>query len=257
MKKLLLIAATAFFANLIAGEVPIVIATGAGLPLPPIDSLLLNRNGFVDIQQVDSSILVHLVYATSENFLKKNIYGNFTRCYLQKEVAQMLSTAQKLLGKRRHGYHLLVYDGLRPRSYQRIMWNQVKGTPQEGYVANPNQGGLHNYGAAVDLTIVDSSGEELDMGTSFDCFDLKAQTRYETLFIDTALIAGAAIDPTIKNRIRDDIERSGLLSSTSLENRKLLREVMLEAGFIAIPVEWWHFNAFNKEEVRKRFSIVE
>jgi D-alanyl-D-alanine dipeptidase len=71
MKKLLLIAATAFFANLIAGEVPIVIATGAGLPLPPIDSLLLNRNGFVDIQQVDSSILVHLVYATSENFLKK------------------------------------------------------------------------------------------------------------------------------------------------------------------------------------------
>jgi D-alanyl-D-alanine dipeptidase len=229
----------------------------AELPLTPIDSLTLNRNGFVDIQQVDSSILVHLVYATSDNFLKKNIYGNFTRCFLQKEVAQMLSRAQKLLGKRQHGYHLLIYDGLRPRRFQRIMWNQVKGTLQEAYVANPNQGGLHNYGAAVDLTIVDSSGGELDMGTLFDCFDLKAQPHFEALFADTALIAGAAIDQVIKNRIRAEIERSGLLSSTSLKNRKLLREVMREAGFIAIPVEWWHFNAFNKDEVRKRFSIIE
>ncbi|MBN1601448.1 MAG: hypothetical protein JW915_07555 [Chitinispirillaceae bacterium] len=80
--------------------------TAADSQSPPLDSFILKNNDFIDIQKMDSSILVHLVYATSENFMKKNIYGNFTRCFLRREAAQMLSTAQMLLGKRRPGYLL-------------------------------------------------------------------------------------------------------------------------------------------------------
>ncbi|WP_289760854.1 hypothetical protein [uncultured Duncaniella sp.] len=64
------------------------------------------------------------------------------------------------------GYRLLVKDAARPMSVQRRMFNAVKGTSKANYVANPAKGGgLHNYGLAVDVTIEDAQGNELDMGT--------------------------------------------------------------------------------------------
>lgn len=196
--------------------------------------LLAMPDDVVDIQTINPDIKVKLMYSTEDNFLGEDVYGDLEKCYLRKEAAVKLSKAQKLLQEKRKGYSLLVYDGLRPRDVQARMWETVKGTDKQKYVANPKTGSIHNYGAAVDLTIVDSLGNPLDMGTPFDYFGELAQPRYEEKFL-----------------------AEGKLTEGQVENRKLLREVMTSAGFEGISVEWWHFNAFAKSEVRKRYAIVE
>lgn len=217
----------------------------------------LNNHDLVDIHAADTSILIRMVYATTDNFMKRNLYGTFNRAYLRKVVAEKLVTAQKYLSEKHPGYHLLVYDALRPRRVQRQMWNTVKGTPQQSYVANPERGSIHNYGAAVDLTITDENRVPFDMGTPFDYFNGKAQPRYESYFIDSTKINDSNLTKNIKTKIRNDIRNSGLLNRNALRNRLLLRDIMKKADFIPIASEWWHFNAYSKEETRKRFSIIE
>ena len=190
--------------------------------------------GLVNIQEVDSTLKVDLRYSSTNNFLHADVYGELNRCYLQKDAALMLAAAQKYLKEMSRGYDLLVFDGARPRSVQYQMWEIVKGTAMQPYVANPATGSIHNYGAAVDLTIVDEKGNELDMGTPFDFFDALAQPRLEEQFL-----------------------KDGKLNEKQLANRKLLREVMTKAGFKIINNEWWHFDAFPKEQVRKKYKIIE
>jgi len=224
---------------------------------PFFDSAVLEKNDLVDVQLLDSTIAVHLAYATADNFTGKNMYGTLTECYLRREAAEKLVMARKLLTEKHPGYRLYVYDGLRPRRIQQYMWDLVKNTPQQSYVANPASGSIHNYGAAIDLTIADEQENPIDMGTPFDYFDVKAQPRYETYFSDSGLIAGSNLAPSVRKQIRADIVKSGLLSTESRDNRLLLRSVMEEAGFVSIPNEWWHFNAFEKNVIRKRFTIIE
>jgi D-alanyl-D-alanine dipeptidase len=188
----------------------------------------------VAVSQPVNNIRVHLAYSTSDNFLHEDVYGDLEECYLRREVVKMLTTAQTLLEEKRKGYQLIVYDCLRPRSVQYKMWRLVKGTGEEVYVADPEKGSIHNFGAAVDLSIVDQEGNILDMGTPFDYFGDLAQPRYEDRFL-----------------------QEGALTKNQVENRRLLREVMERAGFQTIPDEWWHFNAFSLEEVKRRFAIVE
>jgi len=207
------------------------------IPVHGADSGLaaeMQRLGLVNLQEMDPVIEVQLAYATAENFLDTPIYGALDQAYLLLEAAAMLSMAQDELSRRQPGYRLLVYDAARPVHVQRAMWKQVQGTPQARYVANPDRGSLHNYGAAVDLSIVDANGQPLDMGTPFDHFSDLAQPRYEERF-----------------------RRSGQLSKAQLANRKLLREVMHYGGFTGIPNEWWHFNAFSIRHVRENYAVIE
>ncbi|MEZ4687239.1 MAG: M15 family metallopeptidase [Bacteroidia bacterium] len=203
---------------------------------PMIDSLeqKLIDAGLVDVQAVDPSILLDLRYATKNNFLRKNVYGSLRKAYLQPEAADMLAEASQALQEDYPDLRLMVFDGVRPRSVQFAMWRIVKGTAQEQYVASPKTGSIHNFGAAVDLTIATAEGKALDMGTPFDFFGQKAQPRYED-----ALLA------------------SGELTAQQVENRRLLRKIMTDAGFSIINNEWWHFNAFPASETRKRFEMVE
>lgn len=205
----------------------------AQTPLSPAEQELLRR-GLVDIQQVDPSILVHLAYSTTNNFLGRDVYGDLNRAYLQPEAAARLSQAQKLLSSKKPGYRLLVYDALRPRRVQWLMWDLVRGTDSQAYVADPSRGSIHNYGCAVDLTVTDSEGVPLDMGTPFDYFGPEAQPRHEQTYLD-----------------------AGRLSPQQVSNRLLLRQVMLDAGFLMIQNEWWHFNAFSNQEVKSRYTIIE
>lgn len=190
--------------------------------------------GLVYVQSIDSSILIDLRYASKNNFLRKNVYGSLRKAYLQPEAAQMLPEASEALQKEHPDLRLMVFDGVRPRAVQFAMWRIVKGTAHQQYVASPKTGSIHNYGAAVDLTIATAEGEGLDMGTPFDFFGKKAQPRYEE-----AMLA------------------SGELTAEQVANRRLLRKVMTEAGFSIIRNEWWHFNAFPANETRKRFKMVE
>ncbi len=194
----------------------------------------LQKQGLVNIHTLAPDILVELKYSTSDNFLSVDTYGELENCYLQPKAAAMLKQAQDLLKKSHPELTLLVYDGARPRSIQRKMWALVVNTPSEDYVANPDRGSVHNFGSAVDLTIATVDGVPLDMGTPFDYFGKLAQPRHEALFL-----------------------KQNKLTQKQIDNRQLLRDVMTQAGFQSISIEWWHFNAVPVKVARSQYQIIE
>lgn len=194
----------------------------------------LKKQGLVDIQAGDKSILVDLKYSTADNFMKADAYGELDKCYLRPEVVKMLSAADAALKKEHPGLKLLVFDCVRPRGIQRKMWAIVKGTDLQQYVADPDKGSIHNYGAAIDLTVCDESGKELDMGTPFDFFGDLAQPRLEEKFL-----------------------KEKKLTEEQIKNRRILRKAMQDAGFIHLEIEWWHFNAFPSSVIKGKYSIIE
>ncbi|MBC7893670.1 MAG: M15 family metallopeptidase [Sphingobacteriaceae bacterium] len=209
-------------------------------PKPTIacdDERRLEAAGLVDVQTVDATLLVDLKYSTTDNFIKKDVYGCITRAFLQKEPARMLAKANKLLQEAHPNYRLLVYDGARSRAVQRKLWAalpQYKPKLRENYVANPDEGSIHNFGCAVDLTVATAEGQALDMGTSFDYFGDLAYPRKEAALL-----------------------KAGKLTREQVENRKVLRSVMEAAGFEGITSEWWHFNAYSRKQAGKRYGIIE
>ncbi|HSI75551.1 MAG TPA: M15 family metallopeptidase [Lunatimonas sp.] len=193
--------------------------------------------GLVNIQDVLPEALVELKYSTTDNFFGTDVYGDLTNAYLQPEVAEMLKKAYDILQEKYPELTLLIYDGVRPRSVQQILWDNLDkpDSIKPLYVADPKKGGLHNYGVAVDLTLAEkSSGEALDMGTTYDFFGYPAYPDRE-----------------------DQMLREGKITQAHVNNRKKLREVMNGAGFSGIGSEWWHFNAFSSKEAAQKFEIVE
>jgi zinc D-Ala-D-Ala dipeptidase len=169
------------------------------------------ENGFDELISLESSIKIDIKYATTDNFVKEKMY-NCGKCFLRPEVAAAIVKAQKQLQKK--GYGLKMFDCYRPRPFQQKLWNKV---PDDRYVTNPKKGSMHNRGAAVDLTLVDKNGKELDMGTPFDFFGEKA---YQTC---------------------TDLPKN------IIENRKLLNQTLESVGFKTIRTEWWHFSYTKKK----------
>lgn len=188
---------------------------------------------YVDVSKMEGLIL-DLRYASPNNFVGRDVYGDFDRCFLHRLAAEKLRTAGEHLRLARPGWKFLIFDCLRPRTVQRILFEKVKGTAQEKYVADPDKGSIHNYGFAVDLSLADENGNEVDMGTGFDSFEAIAEPRREAEFL-----------------------KSGELTQAQVSNRLILREAMTSAGFIQLPYEWWHYDALPKAEVRGKFRIVE
>lgn len=200
----------------------------------PLEQRLIDA-GLVDIKTLDPEIVVDLKYATEDNFMDQNVYGELRRCYMQKDAAEMLVQAQINVREADSSLSLIVFDGVRPRSVQRKMWAIVKGTDQQKYVAPPGgTGSMHNYGAAVDLSLVDANGELVDMGTPYDFFGPLAQPRYE-----------------------DKYMKEGKLTKKQLQSRWLLRKAMRKAGFHMIMSEWWHFNSTTRALVSSKYEVVE
>lgn len=192
--------------------------------------------GLVNVTEADSTIKVDLRYSTTNNFTGMDVYGSLEEAYLQPEALEKLVEASSLLQESNPGFHLLIYDAARPRRVQQVLWDVVDLPEDEKstYVANPQSGSIHNYGCAVDLTIIDTEGNELDMGTDYDDFSEKAHIDQEETLVE-----------------------NGTLNETQVENRRLLRQVMTAAGFETIRSEWWHFDAFPREKVMEEFNIVE
>ena len=192
------------------------------------------KAGLINVHAIDKSIKVDLVNSDPEkNYFRENFYNGLDKAYLRKEVAEKLSLAQKHLKLQFPEYSLLIMDAARPRSVSQLMYEKMKGTKFEKFVANPKNGSMHNYGIAVDITIVDGNDKEIDMGFSpFYKNNLSIYWGYAKL------------------KIFD-------LSEAQKQNRKLLSDVMKKAGFIPLSYEWWHFNGMSKEEARKKYQIIE
>lgn len=169
------------------------------------------QNGFSIVTDLDPSIKLDIRYATANNFTKSKIY-DCPQCLLRPEAAKAIVKAQNALKKK--GLGLKMFDCYRPRPYQQRLWDKV---PNPDYVTPPAKGSMHSRGAAVDLTIVDGKGQELDMGTPYDFFGREAHTDNNDL------------------------------PQQVLSNRRLLRQTMEAAGFKGIRTEWWHFSFQSKD----------
>ena len=194
---------------------------------------LAHDRDYSDVTDIPN-VHVDLRYASENNFLGQNLYGDFHRCFLHRVAAEKFRQAAHDLQQAKPGWKLLVFDCLRPRSLQEKLFAAVKGTPRQPYVANPRTGSIHNYGLAIDLSLEDEKGQEVDMGTKFDDFTPLAQPAVE----------------------RENLA-SGKLTHEQVEHRLLLRKIMTGAGFLQLPIEWWHYDALPKTDVRKNFKIVE
>lgn len=198
------------------------------------DSVFLSM-GLYSINNLNSNIKVDLKYTTKDNFLQKVLYTKIDKAYLQKDVAIRLSKCQDLLDSIRPGHHLIVYDAVRPVSVQKIMWEAMDSLPpkiKKRYVSPPQSRSLHNYGAAVDISIMNGD-YLLDMGADFDEFDKIAYPRMEYHFL-----------------------KNGKLTSEQHENRKLLRLVMNSQNFKVLPTEWWHFNACSNKYAKRNYKVL-
>lgn len=172
-------------------------------------------------------VSLDLRYANFENITGHDLYCGAKRAYLQRAAAEKFRKAIRLLQKERPGFRFVVFDASRPVYAQAKLRETVVGTPFADYVSNPRRGSVHNFGFALDLTIADSAGTLLDMGTDFDSFENRAGKRGEAEALE-----------------------NGTLSKTQIENRELLRRVMLGAGFLPLASEWWHFNAIASKKIR-------
>ena len=121
--------------------------------------------GLVDIQTAIPDVVVDLKYATADNFMGEILYPDLRKAYLLPHMISRLARVHARLQELKPGYRLVIYDAARPLSIQRRMFERVRGTPQEQYVANPyNEGGFHNYGMAVDLSILGNDGIAFECG---------------------------------------------------------------------------------------------
>lgn len=200
--------------------------------------LSMQSQGLVDIQSIDPSIRVDLKYSSTDNFFGKDIYGDSEKAFLQEKPAIALKLAQYLLKKQNPDYSLLVYDAARPLRVQRVLWESLDSIPsrnRKNFVADPEVGSIHNYGCAVDLTIVDlTTNQALDMGTPFDYFGHLAYPRKENQMLN-----------------------EGKLNQKQIENRLLLRNIMHTTGYDPITSEWWHFNFYSLNRAKNTYKIIE
>jgi D-alanyl-D-alanine dipeptidase len=203
---------------------------------------------FVYLRDVDPSILQDMRYAGPNNFTGAPVPGyDAPDCVLLRPAAEALAAVQADL--RSKGLTLKVYDCYRPARAVAsfVEWAKKPDDPTEKAIHYPNlpKSALfpiyiatrsgHSRGATLDLTIVKLGSEppaktetatplpctvpqqgpgsdgSIDMGTSFDCFDVEANT------------AAAGLSPEEK------------------DNRATLVDAMQARGFKNYPLEWWHF----------------
>lgn len=161
----------------------------------------------VEVTTVIPDAVVDLRYATSDNFMKKQVYPSAARCLLLERSAKRLVEAAKVL--REQGFRLRLYDCYRPHSVQYELWKVM---PVPGYVADPKKGSNHNRGGAVDVGLVTLEGREVEFPSPYDFFGKAAHHGYA---------AG---------------------SKAARQHRDALRAAMEGAGFKRNPMEWWHYD---------------
>lgn len=191
-------------------------------------------NGFISSKMV--IINDQMGFDLDLQYPKMSIKNAVNTCFVRKELLERLIIAKGFLPK---GYNFKIYDTWRPMSLQEELYESystliadqydLESMPEEereaflsGFVSPPvherDNPPVHTTGGAIDLTIIDSSGNELTMGTAFDEFTDKTHTAY------------------FENTQESEI----------IYNRRMLYNSMIKAGFTNLPTEWWHYDYGDK-----------
>jgi zinc D-Ala-D-Ala dipeptidase len=168
-------------------------------------------------------------------------YGDKSPFYVRSGVLDRLRQAQKTLQTLKPGWRIQIFDAYRPVAVQQFMvdytfgqvvrdrgWDLQTLTPEQHQDAlaqvyqfwavpnmNPATPPPHSTGAAIDITLVDSDGQVINMGSEIDEISVRS---YPDHFIGNAEFE--CFD----------------------QNRQVLNVVMRSAGFARHYHEWWHFS---------------
>lgn len=200
-------------------------------PTIAIDALVASP----DFRRLDTlpHLRVDLRYASTRNLLGRDLYSPHDCAWLHVEAAAALELSTQWLQAHHPHLRLCVLDAARPHRVQELFWQHVKGTPMERYFANPTRRSIHSFGMAVDLTLLDDRGREVDMGTGFD---------------DTTELSHPALE--------DHLAAQGQLQPEHLHHRAILRHAMQHGGWQGIATEWWHFDFGDRETVRAGYRLI-
>lgn len=163
----------------------------------------------IEITEQTHDVVLDLKYATNENFTGEPVYAK-AHCYLHEEAEALLRVAIEIAA--RQGYRFRIFDAFRPSEAQWKLWNH---TPDDEFLADPRRGSPHSRGAAIDLTLMDGNGVDLDMGTGFDAFT------------------------PLSHHGNPDV------SPEAEKNRLILMGIMTTAGWDFFRNEWWHYQLFD------------
>lgn len=194
-------------------------------------------NGMVNVQKTLPQVNVALHFSTTNNFTQKAISAGLKKAYLQKETVAQLAKAAQLLKERHPEYQFLILDAAQSFSHQKIIYNAASQLGQSvafNHLPSPKKPSEKAYGIALDITLVDSLGQPLDMGSNYFEFHQKVQPKLEAKLM-----------------------KKGTLTPEQLKNRLLLRSVMTEAGFVQNETKWWQFEAMTKNAASKKYPVLE
>ena len=163
----------------------------------------------VEITPASHAVRLDIVYATARNFTGAPVYRR-PACFLHPDAAACLARAVDLAAAL--GYGVRVFDAYRPTEIQWTLWRH---TPDPDFLADPRRGSPHSRGVAVDLTLTDAQGNDLDMGTAFDAFVVQS------------------------HHGRMDVP------AEAQRNRAILLGIMTAAGWDYYRNEWWHYQLFQ------------
>lgn len=181
---------------------------------------------FVDEAFVDIASYSNGLILVDMQYFKHKCKGAINVAYVRKSVADMLIKAAHTLPD---GMHIKVWDAWRSIETQTYLYNKYYNRIKQEYpylkdpelterveqfISKPGHNYLHGTGGAIDVTLVDDNGNDLNMGTQFDEFNNKTRTDY------------------FEHRYNLRI----------LFNRRILYDAMINAGFVNNPEEWWHFD---------------
>lgn len=175
----------------------------------PVEKGEFKETNLVELVKLDSTILLDIRYATTNNFVGQPVYKE-ARAFLQKDAAQALKRINASL--KGSGYGLLVFDGYRPWSVTKIFYD-VTSKENKKFVADPKEGSRHNRGCAVDVSLYDlKTKKEIPMPGAYDEMTERSYFDY----------TGGTDE---QRKMRD-----------------LLISKMQEEGFAVYKYEWWHFD---------------
>ena len=165
----------------------------------------------IEIKESEINVLIDLKYSTEDNFTNKVISSNQS-CFIHKIAYEHLELAVNIAGK--INLKLKIFDAYRPVFVQEKLWDYY---PDPNFIVPPSKGSPHSRGVAVDITLTDLGGEQLDMGTDFDEF--------------SKLSYHGSLD----------------ISEKAYRNRMILLGSMTDAGWDFFRNEWWHYQLFNSK----------
>ena len=198
---------------------------------PPADPCPERKN-FVLISEAVPDAILEVRYHSTYNFVGERIDGyEEPVAILTKEAAAALKEVSDEV--KEQGYRLKIYDAYRPQQavdhfkrwaedlddtrMKEYFYPEVDKSTlfQKGYISSKSG---HSRGSTVDLTLFDMrTGKEVDMGGTFDYFGQLSHAAY-----------------------------TETLTQKQIQNRKILRDAMLNHGFKGIKTEWWHFTLKNE-----------